>query len=160
VARTAPASVKGSILNTIGGDSYKAIILYDGVCGFCNRTVRFVLKRDSRDCFRFATLQSEFARPLLQKHGIRSEQLESIVLVIDHNRPTEHVQIRSIASITIFRELGPFWRAMANLIALLPRGLRDWGYGLVARCRYRIFGKYGSCPLPDASVRHKFLGVQ
>jgi predicted DCC family thiol-disulfide oxidoreductase YuxK len=141
-------------------DSPRAIILYDGICGFCNRTVRFVLKRDSRDCFRFATLQSEFARALLQKHGIRPEQLESIVLVIDHNRPNERVQIRSTASITIFRDLGPFWRAMANVVALLPRALRDWAYDLVARYRYRIFGKYGKCPLPDASVRHKFLDVQ
>ena len=141
-------------------DSSKAIILYDGVCGFCNRTVRFVLKRDSRDCFRFATLQSEFALRLLQKHGISSNQLESIVLVIDHNRPNERVQIRSTASITIFRELGLFWRAMANLAALFSRGLREWGYDLVARSRYRIFGKYDACPLPPASVRHKFLDVQ
>jgi predicted DCC family thiol-disulfide oxidoreductase YuxK len=141
------------------GDSSNAIILYDGVCGFCNRTVRFVLKRDSRDCFHFATLQSEFARRLLQKHGISTEKLESIVLVLD-SRPTEQVQIRSTAAITTFRELGPFWRALANLLVLLPRGLRDWGYNLVARYRYRIFGKYDTCPLPQASDRHKFLDVQ
>jgi predicted DCC family thiol-disulfide oxidoreductase YuxK len=142
------------------GDSANTIILYDGVCGFCNRTVQFVLKRDSRDCFRFATLQSEFARRLLQKYGIGREQLESIVLVLDHGQPTERVEQRSTAAITIFRELGPFWRALANLVAILPRGLRDWGYNLVARYRYRIFGKYDTCPLPPASVRHKFLDVQ
>jgi predicted DCC family thiol-disulfide oxidoreductase YuxK len=142
------------------GDSSNAIILYDGVCGFCNRTVRFVLKRDSRDCFRFATLQSEFARRLLQKHGISVDQLESIVLVLDHGQPSERVERRSTASITIFRELGPFWRVPANLLALLPRGLPDWGYNLVARYRYRIFGKYDTCPLPQARDRHKFLDVQ
>jgi len=141
------------------GDSSNAIVLYDGVCGFCNRTVQFVLKRDSHDCFRFATLQSEFARRLLQKHGIGRE-LQSIVLILDHTLPSEHVQIRSTAAITIFRELGPFWRALANLVAILPRGLRDWGYNVVARYRYRIFGKYDICPLPPASVRHKFLDVQ
>jgi predicted DCC family thiol-disulfide oxidoreductase YuxK len=142
------------------GNSSNAIILYDGVCGFCNRTVQFVLKRDSRDCFRFATLQSEFARRLLQKHGISSEQLESIVLVLDHGQPTERVEHRSTASITIFRELGRCWRMLANLLALVPRGLRDWGYDLVARYRYRIFGKYDTCPLPQASDRHKFPDVQ
>lgn len=142
------------------GDPSNAIILYDGVCGFCNRTVQFILKRDSRDCFRFATLQSEFARRLLQKHGISPEQIESIVLVLHHGQPTECVEQRSTASITIFCELGPFWRALANLLSVVPRGLRDWGYDLVARYRYRIFGKYDTCPLPQATDRHKFLDVQ
>jgi predicted DCC family thiol-disulfide oxidoreductase YuxK len=135
------------------------LILYDGVCGFCNRTVQFILKRDARDRFRFAALQSEFARPLLRKHGVNPGQLDSLVLVLDRGQASERVEQRSIASISIFRELGPFWRALANLYALLPHALRDWGYNLVARYRYRIFGKYDSCPLPKASDRHKFLDV-
>src|SRR5882762_1006850 len=63
------------------------IVLYDGVCGFCNRIVQFILKRDSRDRFRFATLQSEYARRLLQKHGISTEQLETLYLVLDNGQP-------------------------------------------------------------------------
>jgi predicted DCC family thiol-disulfide oxidoreductase YuxK len=141
-------------------DSSNAIILYDGLCGLCNRMVQFVLKRDSRNCFRFATLQSEVARRLLQKHDLSPEQLDSIVLVLEHSQPTQQVQVRSTASIAILRELGPFWRALADLVALVPRGLRDWGYNVVARYRYRIFGAYDTCPLPQARDRHKFLDVQ
>jgi predicted DCC family thiol-disulfide oxidoreductase YuxK len=141
-------------------DSPNPIILYDGVCGLCNRIVQFILKRDSRDRFRFATLQSEFARRLLQKHAASTENLETVYLLLDHAQPSEQLLVRSAASITIFRELGPFWRALANLFAILPRGLRDWGYTLIARYRYPIFGKYETCPLPNPSHRHKFLEVE
>ncbi len=140
-------------------DTTNAIILYDGVCGFCNRTVQFILKRDSKDHFRFATLQSEFAGNLLRKHGLSAESLESVYLVIDAGKPTERVQVRSDASISIGRELGIFWRVMANLLSIVPQSLRDWGYSEIARYRYRIFGKYDTCPLPKASDRHKFLDV-
>jgi predicted DCC family thiol-disulfide oxidoreductase YuxK len=135
------------------------IILYDGVCGLCNRIVRFILKRDSRDLFRFATLQSGFARALLQKHGMIADKLESTYLVLDPGQATERVQIRSEASITIFRELGGFWRTLANLSAIFPRRLNDWGYNLVARYRYRLFGKYDTCPLPDERTRSKFIAL-
>jgi len=135
------------------------IILYDGVCGFCNRMVQFILKRDSRDRFRFATLQSEFARRLLQKHGISTDQLETLYLVLDNGQPSERILERSRASITIFRELTTFWRLTANFLAIFPKALRDWGYNLIARYRYRIFGKYDTCPLPKASDRHKFLDI-
>jgi len=138
-------------------DASNPIVLYDGICGFCNRMVQFILKRDSRDRFRFAALQSDFARRLLQGHGVSVADLDTIYLVLDPGQPSERLQERSQASITIFRELGIFWRALANLCAILPRGLRDWGYNLVARYRYRIFGKYDTCPLPSPSDRHKFL---
>jgi predicted DCC family thiol-disulfide oxidoreductase YuxK len=140
-------------------ESSNLIVFYDGVCGLCNRLVRFVLKRDARDRFRFAALQSEFARSLLQKHGVDLQPLESLRLLLDYGQPTERVLERSAASIRIFRELGPFWRTLGNLIALFPHGLRDWGYDLVARHRYRIFGKCEVCPLPSEKDRQKFLGL-
>lgn len=140
-------------------DAPNPIILYDGVCGFCNRTVQFILKRDIHDRFRFATLQSELARNLLQKHGLNAENLESVYLVLNPGQPTESVQVSSTASISIGRELGTFWRFAANLFSILPKALRDWGYNLFARHRYSIFGKYDTCPLPKASDRHKFLDV-
>ena len=136
------------------------IILYDGVCALCNGFVQFILKRDLRDRFRFAAQQSEFAGSVLQNHGASAENLESIYLILDHGRPSEQLQTRSNATISIFRELGPFWRALANLFAIFPRGLRDWGYNVVARYRYRMFGKYDACPLPQASDRHKFLDLK
>jgi predicted DCC family thiol-disulfide oxidoreductase YuxK len=140
-------------------DTASPIILYDGVCGFCNRTVQFILKRDSNDRFRFATLQSEFARTHLQKHGLTTDNLDTLYLIKDSGQPTELVLDRSTAAIAIYRELGMFWRIVANFYAVLPKRIRDWGYNLIARNRYRIFGKYDTCPLPKTSDRHKFLEV-
>jgi len=133
------------------------VILYDGVCGFCNRTVQFILKRDSKNHFRFATLQSEFARTILQKHGLTTESLDTLYLIQHNGQPTERILDRSTAVIAIYRELGTFWRVIASIYAILPKPIRDWGYNLIARNRYRIFGKYDTCPLPKASDRHKFL---
>ena len=135
------------------------IILYDGVCGLCNRVVQFILKRDSRDRFRFAPLQSQFAGELLKKHRQSAEKLETIFLVLDCNQPTERLQTSSTAAISIYRELGIFWKISANLLAIVPKPIREWGYRWVASNRYRIFGKYETCPLPKASDRHKFLDV-
>jgi len=140
-------------------DSANPVILYDGVCGLCNRSVRFILKRDRNDLFHFATLQSEFARKILLRHSISIDNPGSVCLVIKPGTPGELVQTRSTAAITIGRELGWFWRTFSNLAALFPGPLRDWGYDLIARHRYRIFGKYDTCPIPRASDRHKFLDV-
>jgi predicted DCC family thiol-disulfide oxidoreductase YuxK len=133
------------------------ILLYDGVCGLCNRLVQFVINRDPQNRFRFAALQSDYARTLLQKHGIDPRQLETMCLVRDHGQPSERIETRSTAALGIFRQLGIFWRTLANLLALIPRPLRDWGYNAVARSRYRIFGKHNTCPLPGEKHRDKFL---
>jgi predicted DCC family thiol-disulfide oxidoreductase YuxK len=131
------------------------VLLYDGVCAFCNRAVQFILNRDRRDTFRFATLQSDFARPLLEKRG--SPDLGTIYLVLDFGQSSERVLDRSTATIAVLRELGPFWRLLANLLTILPRALRDWGYNLISRHRYRLFGKFETCPLPQPKDRGKFL---
>jgi len=135
------------------------IILYDGVCGLCNRFVQFVLKHDANDRFRFAPLQSEFARRILEKHGVDSQRLESLCLLHHQGRTGEGLETRSTAVISVLREFGGRWRALANLLAVLPRGLRDWGYNLVARYRYPIFGKYETCPIPSPGDRRKFLDL-
>lgn len=135
------------------------IVLYDGVCGFCNRAVQFILKRDNEDRFRFAALQSEFARSVLQKHGIVTRNLGTLYLILDHGQPSETLLDRSTASIAIQRELGGFWRFLANTYAVLPLSLRDRAYDLIARNRYRLFGKYDTCPVPEPGDRHKFLDV-
>ncbi len=134
------------------------IVLYDGVCGLCNRTVQFILKRDKKDLFRFAALQSEFASSLLQKHGVTTGSLDTLYVVLNSGQPGERILDRSNAAIVINRELGTFWRLLANLYAVLPLSLRDWGYDLIARHRYRIFGKYDSCPVPTLRDRRKFIG--
>jgi predicted DCC family thiol-disulfide oxidoreductase YuxK len=135
------------------------ILLYDGVCGLCNRFVQFVLKRDARDQFRFASLQSDFAATILRRHGRDPRDLDTLYLVTGYEQPNEQVAARSDAVISILRQLGGFWGTLAAALQVLPRWLRDWKYSLIARIRYRAFGKYEACPLPEQKHRHKFLDM-
>ena len=137
--------------------SSNPILLYDGVCGLCNRSVQFVLEHDRKDRFRFAALQSEFAANVLARHGIQTLDLDTVYLVTNYGEPTESVANRSDAAIKVFRELGGFWSAATALLRLMPRFLRNWFYNRIAGSRYRLFGKYDACPLPDPKDRHKFL---
>jgi predicted DCC family thiol-disulfide oxidoreductase YuxK len=130
------------------------VLLYDGVCGLCNRLVRFVLKHDHQAYFRFASLQSTYAARILQLHDLDPCDLDTVYVVQESGkRPAA----RSDAVISILRELGGFWAATAVALRILPKSLRDWGYGGVARRRYRIFGKYESCPLPEKKYQDRFL---
>jgi predicted DCC family thiol-disulfide oxidoreductase YuxK len=135
------------------------IILYDGVCKLCNRFVQSVLKHDSDDRFRFASLQSPFAKTILARHGADSNELDTIYTVLNFDQPNEKLATRSDAAIAILTELGDFWRGLGVFLAILPKWLRDWGYRLIARNRYRIFGKYDQCLLPEERYRHKFLDM-
>jgi len=133
------------------------IILYDGVCGLCNRLVQFVLKRDSHDRFRFAFLQSDFATRVLRRHGAAPEDLDTMYVVLDHALPAERLVSRSEAAVVVLRELGGGWSVLSVVLRWLPGWLRNWSYNLIARNRYRIFGKYDLCPLPAEKNRAKFL---
>jgi predicted DCC family thiol-disulfide oxidoreductase YuxK len=135
-------------------ESANPVILYDGVCGLCNRLVRFVLKRDTHAHFRFASLQSVYAARILHLHDLDPQDLDTVYVVQESG---ERPAARSDAVISILRELGGFWTAIAVALRILPKPLRDWGYGVVARRRYRIFGKYESCPLPEERYRDRFL---
>jgi predicted DCC family thiol-disulfide oxidoreductase YuxK len=133
-----------------------AIILYDGVCGLCNRFNRFVLARDPAGRFRFAALQSAIAGKILARHDRDSRDLDTMYLVLDPGLPGERLLSKSDAALWVLRALGGGWRAAAAL-RVLPRPIRDLGYDLVARTRYRIFGRHDSCPLPDPRHRARFL---
>jgi predicted DCC family thiol-disulfide oxidoreductase YuxK len=137
----------------------RPIILYDGVCGLCNRAIQFVLRRDKADRFRFAPLQSAFAANLLRRHGFHPETLDTMYVVLHHDLPEERLAARSDAVITILRELPAAWPALGALLSILPRPLRDWGYTLVARHRYRLFGRFEACQIPNARNRWKFLDL-
>jgi predicted DCC family thiol-disulfide oxidoreductase YuxK len=132
------------------------IILYDGVCGLCNRLVQFVLKRDKRDRFRFAWLQSDFANKLLMRHGLDPHDLDTVYVAKNYGQTDEKLLARSDAILFLLKELDGIWK-LASLGNVLPRTMRDAIYKLVARNRYRVFGKYDSCMLPDAKHRTKFL---
>jgi len=135
------------------------IILYDGVCGLCDRLVQFVLKRDRDDRFQFAALQSAFARAILQRHGLNPDLLDTFHLVFDYGESSERVLARSDTVSAALDQLGGSWRVLAKLFDLFPTQFRDWQYNLIARNRYQLFGKRDACTLPDPKVRHKFLDL-
>lgn len=134
----------------------KPIVLYDGVCGLCNRLVQFLLKRDRRDRLRFASLQSDFTASILKRHGANPHDLDTVYVVINHEEPGERLLARSDAILSLGRQLGGIW-SLAVLGKVLPRFLRDGLYNLVARNRYSVFGKYDSCMMPEGRHRRKFL---
>ena len=134
------------------------IVLYDGVCGLCNRLVQFLLKRDTRHRFRFASLQSDFANNLLTLYGADPHDLDTVYVVKDYGQPDQSLLGRSDAVLYMLDQLGGVWK-LAGVGRVLPKALRDVVYKVVARNRYRVFGKYESCMLPEARHREKFLDL-
>jgi predicted DCC family thiol-disulfide oxidoreductase YuxK len=128
------------------------IVLFDGVCNLCSTSVQFILQRDPAGKFRFASLQSDFAQRLLTERGLDPKALDSVV-VIDG----DHLYRESDAALRIARDMKGAWKALAVFRAI-PRPIRDWAYRLIARNRYRWFGKKESCWLPTPEVRGRFLG--
>lgn len=141
-------------------DSYRgaSIILYDGVCAMCNGVVRFVLRNDREGRFLFAPLQSSLAREVLARHGKNSVDLDTVGVVVDHDLPSELVLLKSRAMLHVLEGVGGVWKPLALLLGVFPTPMLDWGYGLIARNRYRLFGRYDSCPLPPPESRGRFLG--
>lgn len=142
------------------------MLLYDGVCGLCNRTVQFVVKRDQSDVFRFAALQSALGRRILEKHGINPADLDTFYVVVGFDAslpegPAQNARLlaRSDAVSFVLRELGGAWGFFGGLFMMLPRFVRDGMYNLVARSRYRLFGRYEECPVPSAADRKRFLDL-
>lgn len=134
----------------------RPVLMYDGVCGFCNGTVRMLLRLDRREVFRFAALGGDFATQTLARHpGLRG--IDSLVLVeLAEDGSDERVQVRSGALIGAVGHLNGAWRMLA-LFGAVPRPLRDWVYDVFARHRHRIMGRLESCPVPAAEVRSRFL---
>ena len=135
------------------------IILYDGVCGLCNSMVQFLLKHDKQGRLRFASLQSDFAEKVLGRHGFDAKDLDTVHVVVNYDQPGERVLQRSDAVLRAGRELGGFWGTSSSIARVIPRPLRDLVYKFVATNRYRVFGKYDSCMLPDPNQRSRFLDV-
>ena len=135
------------------------IILYDGVCGLCNSMVQFLLKHDKGGRLRFASLQSDFAEKVLRRHDIDAKDLDTVHVVENYHQPGERVLQRSDAILRAGRELGGVWGASSSVAKIVPRPLRDLVYRFVASNRYRVFGKYETCMLPDPNQRSRFLDV-
>ena len=124
------------------------ILLYDGVWGLCNRFVRFILRRDRNALFRFASLQSALAAPILARHGADPGDLDTVYVAVNSDLPNEYLISRSDAVVFVLKQHPGLWRFAALFMQLVPRFLRDAVYKVVARNRYRIFGRSEVCPLP------------
>ena len=136
----------------------RALLLYDGVCALCNGVVKFLMKRDRRDRFRFAPLQSALGREVLERFDIHSFP-DGVVLITGTLTPAERIYRRSDAVLESLQQLGAPWKQMGKALNPLPRFLREWGYGVIARYRYRLFGRYNTCPVPSPEQRSRLLGV-
>ncbi len=126
------------------------VLFFDGVCGLCNRTVDSLIRRDRAGVLRFAPLQGQTASGLVPAEDVAS--LNTVVLV-DHGGTHR----RSDAIVRVLRHLGGRYRIVAGLLAAIPRPVRDFGYRIVAKSRYRVFGKKESCRLPTPEERGRFL---
>ena len=134
------------------------IVLYDGVCGLCNRAVQFLLKRDRHDRLRFASLQSDFAATLLRRHGLDHQDLDTVYVVLNSGEANEAFLAKGDALLLFAKEIGGFWN-IARLGRIIPRPIRNCLYDFVARHRYQVFGKYEACMVPDPRHKHKFIEV-
>lgn len=133
------------------------VLLYDGVCGFCNASVQFVLDRDRVGTMRFAPLQSDFAGAIVARHP-ELEGVDSVVYVENAgDADRERVFVRSAAALRVASYLGGVWSA-AGVFRIVPAALRDAAYDLLARNRYRFFGKHDACMIPPRDVRSRFIG--
>ena len=126
------------------------IILFDGVCNLCNQSVQFIIKRDKNTSFKFASLQGNTGGKLIKQYQI-DERVESIVL-IENNK----YYIKSSAAIRICLHLSGFWKLFA-LFLIIPKFIRDFFYDIIAKNRYRWFGKLDHCMLPTQNLKDKFL---
>ncbi len=133
------------------------LLLYDGVCGFCNAAVQFIIARDREGTLVFSPLQSDVGEAVVARHpSLRG--VDSVVWVERSDDPAaEVVYVRSAASLEIAAYLGGWWRLLAPL-RWIPVFLRDAGYDAFARYRYRFFGRTESCMIPPRDVRSRFIG--
>jgi len=127
-----------------------SIVLFDGVCNFCNDSVNFIIRHDRDNKFKFATLQSEIGQELRAKYYI-GEDVDSIVLIENDQAFTY-----STAGLRIAKALGGIW-SLGYIFIIVPAVIRDWFYKLFARYRYWLFGKKEVCMIPTPEVRERFL---
>lgn len=130
---------------------HEHIVLFDGVCTLCNSSVQFVIRHDKEGRFRFAALDGPVAVALLEGHALPGKELDSVVYLRQGKAYT-----RSSAALHIAADLGGVW-SMLSVFLLVPRPLRNLVYDVIAKYRYRWFGKRESCMLPTAELKGRFL---
>jgi predicted DCC family thiol-disulfide oxidoreductase YuxK len=129
----------------------KPVILFDGVCNFCNYWVNFAIRHDKKKKLRFAPLQGETAAKLLPAHHIKPTDISSVILIDKGKAYTQ-----SSASIRICKHLDGGWKLFYGLM-IIPKFIRDFFYNIIARNRYKWFGKKDSCMIPPPGWKERFL---
>jgi predicted DCC family thiol-disulfide oxidoreductase YuxK len=127
------------------------IILFDGVCNFCNSSINFVIDHDPEKHFKFAALQSEIGQDILCKFNKNTENFDSVILLKDNQ-----LYLKSEAALEIAKHLSGFWKYL-SIFRILPTFFLNFFYDIIAKNRYRIFGKADSCRMPTAELRERFL---
>ncbi len=130
----------------------KKIVLFDGVCNLCNNAIQRIIKHDKKDIFRFASLQSDFGKKLIEERGLDPEELDSIMLI----EPGVAYYRKSTAALEISRDLSGGYSLLKNFL-FLPENLRDGIYDFIASNRYKWFGKKEQCMIPTPELKSKFL---
>jgi len=127
------------------------VIIFDGVCNFCNNSVNFIIKRDHNNVFLFTPIQSKSAQDLIAKYNVKNVGFDTFLLIKNNE-----CYYRTEAALEITKDLTGFW-FLFRAFKVLPKGFRDYFYRLFARNRYSIFGKSDSCMIPTPEVKRKFL---
>ncbi len=132
-------------------DSNNYTILFDGVCNLCNSSVQFIIKRDKKKLFRFASLQGKFGQEVLRKNNFSTESLNTLILMED-----EKIFTRSTGVLRMMKHLGAGWSLLYGFI-IFPKFIRDAVYNWVSKNRYKWFGKKDECWLPTPALKERFL---
>lgn len=126
--------------------------MFDGVCNLCNNAVQFVIKRDKKDIFRYAALQSVAGQQLVDQRHIDTSKVDSIILI----EPGVAYYTKSDAALEIAKDLGGLWK-LTSVFTWIPTSIRNAIYDFVAKNRYKWFGKQESCMVPTPELKAKFL---
>ena len=127
------------------------ILLFDGVCNLCNYFVQFVIKRDPKAHFKFASLQSDLGQSYLDKFNLSTTDFDTVILIENGKAYT-----KSAVALRVARHLSGAWPLTYGLV-IIPAFIRDPIYNWIARNRYKWFGKQDSCMMPEPSLKHRFL---
>jgi predicted DCC family thiol-disulfide oxidoreductase YuxK len=127
------------------------VLYFDGVCNLCNGVVKFIIKRDKKAKFKFASLQSVSGQNILKQYNLSIDNLESFILIKDNK-----FYNKSSAGLMVLKELGGWWKLLYAFI-IIPKPIRDFIYDLIAKRRYKIFGRSDTCMVPIPELKERFL---
>jgi len=128
------------------------VVLFDGVCNLCNGSVNWLIDHDTKNQFQFASLQSDYGKKVVAQFNLKGDYLDTVLLLQD-----DQVYMRSEAVLRICKKLGGGYSLLYGFV-IVPAFIRDFFYNIVARNRYRWFGKQDACRIPTPELKAKFLG--